>query len=191
MFPGDDISRLIPENVRSILQDLKKTPIDYLKWLYGNVRDEIYQGDILKSMVIYRLNEAGAISDREGPAMVVSHTCDCQPNQSEFVLVAPVFPFNELIPDDDFTAEDIASFKRDLCGNRLTDRVFLPGINNLPDSWLDLSQMFSVDSQCFHSDAFAASRQRIASLSQKGHYFFLMKLSYFLNRPDPMDSKRS
>ena len=123
--------------------------------------------------------------------MVVSHTCDCQPNQSASVLVAPVFPLNELIPEDDFTAEDIANFRRDLCGNRLTDRVFLPAINDLPDSWLDLSQMFSVTSQCFHSDAFTISRQRIASLSQKGHYFFLMRLSFFLGRPDPVDSKRS
>src|SRR5258708_35842198 len=146
MFPGDDIGRLIPENVRSVLQDLKKTPIDYLKWLYGDVRDEIYQGDILKTIVVYTLDEAGDILGREGPAVVISHTCDCQPNQSASVLVAPVFPLNELIPEEDFTAEDIANFRRDLHGNRLADRVFLPAINDMPDSWLDLSQMFSVTS---------------------------------------------
>jgi hypothetical protein len=190
MFPGDDISRLIPENVRSILEDLKKTPIDYLKWLYGQARAEIYQGDILKSVTVYSLNDAGAISAREGPAVVVSHSCDCQPNQGEFILVAPIFAFSELTPEDDFTLDDIANFKRDLYDNRLKDQIFLPAVSDLPDSWLDLRQMFSISSQWFHSGAFAMSRARITSLSQKGHYFFLMRVGFFLGRPDPIDSKR-
>jgi hypothetical protein len=191
MFPGEDISRLIPENVRSVLEDLKKTPIDYLKWLYGNLRDEIYQGDILKKIVVYTLNDDGIVSPREGSAIVVSPTCDCQPNQSEFVLVAPVYSFSELVPEEDFTEADIANFKQDLSANRLKDQVFLPAVANLPDSWLDLSQMFSIASRCFHSDAFTASRERLISLSQKGHYFFLMRLGFFMGRPDPIDSKRS
>lgn len=191
MFPGDDISRLIPENVRSILEDLEETPLDYLKWLYGQARAEIYQGDILKSVTVYGLNDAGAVSPREGPAVVVTHTCDCQPSQGEFILVAPIFAFSELTPEGDFTLEDIANFKRDLHDNRLKDQIFLPAVNGLTDSWLDLGQMFSISSQWFHSDAFATSRTRITSLSQKGHYFFLMRVGFFLGRPDPIDSKRS
>ena len=87
MFPGNDISRLIPENVRSILEDLKKTPIDYLKWLYGQARAEIYQGDILKSVTVHSLNDAGAVSAREGPAVVVSHTCDSNQIRANLYLL--------------------------------------------------------------------------------------------------------
>ena len=190
MFPGEDIERLIPEKVRSILVDLRKTPIEHSKWLYGNSQKEIYQGDVLSNAVVYRLNDLGEISPRQGPAIVISNTCDCQPNQSESLLVAPVFPFEALMPDEDFTAQDIADFKRDLRRNHLKDQVFLPAIGSLPDSWFDFSQIFSISSIYFHSSEFKDSRRRIVSLSQKGHYFFLMRLSFFLGRPDPSDSKR-
>jgi hypothetical protein len=190
MFPGDDIGRLIPENVRSVLDDLRKNPIDYLKWLYANQNENIYQGDILENVTVYGLDRNGAISPREGPAIVISQTCDCQPEHSEYLLVAPIFPLNQLMPDEDLTAEEITNFKRDLGGNRLKDQVFLPSIGALPESWLDLRQIFSISSEHFHSKAFEPSRRRITSLSQKGHYFFLMRLSFFLCRPDPADSER-
>jgi hypothetical protein len=105
--------------------------------------------------------------------------------------VAPLFAFDELAPEDDFTIQDIENFKRDLCANRLKAQLFFPAINSLPDSYLDLGQVFSVSSLWFHSDGFVGSRNRLASLSQKGHYFFLMRLSFYLGRPDPVDSKRS
>jgi hypothetical protein len=147
MFPGDDIGRLIPENVRSVLDDLRKKPIDYLKWLYANPNPNIYQGDILEKITVYSLDQNGAVSAREGPAIVVSQTCDCQPDQGEYLLVAPIF--------------------------------------------LDLRQIFSISSEYFHSEPFEESRRRLTGLSQKGHYFFLMRLGYFLCRPDPIDSQRA
>ncbi len=171
--------------------DLKKKPIDHSKWIYGNSQKEIYQGDILKSVVVYRLNDVGEVSSREGPAIVISNTCDCQANQSDSLLVAPLFQFAELVPEGDFTNQDIANLKRDLRENHLKDRVFLPAVGNLPDSWFDFGQIFSISSVYFHSANFEEGRRRIVGLSQKGHYFFLMRLSFFLGRPDPMDSKRS
>lgn len=191
MFPGEDIERLIPEKVRSVLVDLRKNPIEHAKWIYGKSQEEIYQGDVLNNVIIYRLNDFGKVLPRQGPAIVISNTCDCQPNQSESLLVAPVFPLAALVPEEDFNVLDIANFKRDLRENHLKDQVFLPAIGSLPDSWFDFSQIFSISSVYFHSTDFKESRRRIIGLSQKGHYFFLMRLTFFLGRPDPSDSKRS
>jgi hypothetical protein len=189
VFPGDDLERLIPEKVRSILADLKKTPIEHVKWFYGKLQDDVYQGDILESVLVCSLNQDGIV-EREGPAIVVSHTCDCQPDQSEFVLVAPIFSLDELAADDKFPQKEVDDFKRDLIANHLKEQIYLPAIGKLRDSWLDFSQMFSIASSYFHSDAFKASRQRIAGLSAKGQYFFLMRLTFYLGRPDPKDSTR-
>ena len=35
MFPGDDISALLPDHIKSLADDLKKLPEGYHKWLYG------------------------------------------------------------------------------------------------------------------------------------------------------------
>lgn len=190
-FPGDDIARLIPENVRSILEDLKEAPIDHTKWLYANPIKEIYQGDVLKKVVVYFMDPDGQVEPIERPAIVMSHTCDCQLGQSDYVMVAPLFALSELTTDEEFTKEDLETFIRDFKENRLKDKLYLPKVKELPDSWLDFNLVFSISTQHFHSNAFSGSRERIISLSQKGHYFFLMRLSFSLGRPDPTDSKRN
>jgi len=190
-FPGDDIARLIPENVRSILDDLKETPIDHAKWLYANPVKEIYQGDVLKKVVVYSMDPDGKLEPIEGPAIIMSHTCDCQPDQSEYVMVAPLFPLDALAPDEDFGEEDLNTLLRDFRENRLKDKLYLPRVNELPDSWLDFNCVFSISTKHFNSEVFSSSRERIISLSQKGHYFFLMRLSFSMGRPDPTDSRRS
>lgn len=190
IFPGEDINRLIPENVRSVFADLKKDPTAYLKWLYGSSLDEIYQGDVLQNLSAITAGDDGEVVAREGPALVVSQTCDCQPSQGEFILIAPVFPLQEMREQGGLSPQTLDNFVRDLRGNRLKDQIFLPAIAGLPDSWVDFSQICPISSQYFHSKQLVTGRKRLASLSQKGHYFFLMRLSFYLCHPDPADSKR-
>lgn len=190
-FPGEEIERLIPARVRSILDDLKKTPIEYWKWLYASPNTEIYQGDILRKVSVQVMGPDGTVLSRECPVVVLSHTCDCQENQADFVAVAPFFSFQEASEDDQFDAAELDTFRQDMRANRLKDKFFLPRVGDLPDGWLDFNQVFSISSQYFHSENFKGARERIASLSAKGHYFFLMRLSFSVGRPDPTDSKRT
>jgi hypothetical protein len=190
MFPGDDIARLLPERLRSFADDLKRYPEGYPKWLYGTLFDEIYQGDIIKSMKVIGTDEDGDAVYREGPALVMSHTCDCQPGQSEYILIAPVFSLQERIDSSELERDRLDNHLRDLRANRLAELFFIPGRDGLPDSFVDFSQICPVASTYFHSPPLALRGNRLASLSQKGHYFLLMKIAYHLCRPDPKDSAR-
>lgn len=188
MFPGDDISRLLPSHVKSLADDLKKNPTDCSKWLYGSVAADVYQGDILDNFRIVVTDTEGDAVARTGPVIVMSHTCDAQPHQSEFVLLAPVFSLKERSDTSELGAEALENHLRDLRANRLTGFMFLPKIGTLPDSYADFSQVAAIASKHFHSCN--VCNHRVAGLSQKGHYFLLMKVAFHFCRSDPPDSKR-
>jgi len=190
MFPGDDIARLLPEHLKSFAADLKKYPEGYPSWLYGALQNAVYQGDILRSIKVVGVDEDGDAVSRDGPVVVISHTCDCQQGLSEFILVAPVFSIQERIEGSELTPQQVDNYLRDLRANRITELLFLPGVGALPDSFVDFSQVCAIASAYFHSAAFLSSDHRVISLSQKGHYFFLMKMSYHFCRSDPKDSTR-
>lgn len=190
MFPGDDIARLLPNQIKSLAEDLKKYPVEYPKWLYGTALAQVYQGDIIQSLTVVAVDDEGDTVSRAGPVVVMSHTCDAQPDQSDYVLVAPIFSLQERREASELNVQSLKDHLRDLCANRLTDLMFLPGVGKLPDSFIDFNHVSAVASEHFYSSEIDVRGQRIASLSQKGHYFFLMKLAFHFCRPDPPDSKR-
>jgi len=190
MFPGDDIARLLPEHLKSFADDLKEYPHGFAKWLYGALQNEIYQGDILKSIKVVGIDEDGDAVSRKGAAVVISHTCDCQQGQSEFILVAPVFSVQERIDGSELTTQQLNDYVRDLRANRITDLFFLPGIGGLPDCFVDFSQVCAIAAAHLYAATFPLSDHRLISLSQKGHYFFLMKMAFHFCRSDPKDSTR-
>ncbi|MHB8485488.1 MAG: hypothetical protein ACYDCM_07140 [Candidatus Acidiferrales bacterium] len=191
MFPGDDITRLLPTHLKSLADDLKKYPSGYAKWLYGSVSNNIYQGDIIQNLTVVAVDEDGDPVSRAGAVVVMSHTCDAQPAQCDYVLVAPIFSFRELRETGEMAPQRLEDHLRDLRANRLTGRMFLPEVGNLPDSFIDFSQVSTIANEHFQSPEVDVRRQRIASLSQKGHYFFLMKLAFHFCRADPVDSTRA
>src|SRR5580704_6313024 len=118
MFSGEDIARLLPKNIKSLAQDIKNFPLNYTKWLYGSVQTDVYQADIIRELTVVAIDEDGAPVGRVGPTMVVSHTCDSQPGQCEFVLIAPVFDLEERHHATTLPASSWDSHVRDLRANR-------------------------------------------------------------------------
>ena len=192
MFPGDDISALLPDHIKSLADDLKKLPEGYPKWLYGGTPSpEIYQSDLIHDVRTYLVSEDGGVLSREGLVMVVSNTCDTQPDRRDFVLVAPVFPLQERIDSSGLNGEALRNHVTDLQQNRLSPIMYLPRQGDIPDSFVDFSHISAVSSEFFFSPWVNAIGKRVASLSQKGHYFFLMKLAYHFCRAETPDVRRT
>ncbi len=190
MLPGDDLSRLLPAHLQSLSEDLKRIPEGYEKWLYGPADAEIYQADVLQDVRTYRMADDGGILYRDGLAVIVSHTCDAQPRRHGSILIAPVFSLKERLQGTSLTGEALSNHLTDLRRNRLYSEMYLPEQDKIPESFVDFSLITPVSSQFFHSAKFDAAGRRVASLSQKGHYFFLMKLAYHFCRAEPTDAKR-
>src|SRR6266404_1988696 len=192
MFPGEDITRLLPEHLKSFASDLRKYPLGFPKWFYGAPPAEIYQGDVISSARTPLLDDDGTGAYRDGAVVVISNTCDVQPNRDDYLLLAPLFTLEERIEGITLTGQQQIDHIHDLKRNRLTNIMFFPATSGVPESWVDFSKICPVSSNYFYSEALNVREKRVASLSQKGHYFFLMKLASHLCRPeDPNDAKRT
>jgi hypothetical protein len=192
MFPGEDISRLLPEHLKSFASDLRKYPVDYPKWFYGQPPKEIYQGDVIAEARTALIDDDGTGSYREGAVVVISNTCDVQPNRDDYLLLAPLLTLEERYECVTLTGQARIDHFHDLKRNRLASIMFFPAVEGMGDSWLDFTKICPVSSEYFYSKKLRILDQRVASLSQKGHYFFLMKLAYHFCRPEnPADAKRS
>jgi len=66
--------------------------------------------------------------------------------------------------------------------------MYLPGGQNIPDSFVDFGHLCSLSSDYFHRECY---RRRLVSLSWYGHYFLLVKLAYHFTRPEAAEAKRA
>ncbi len=136
------------------------------------------------------LDDDGQAIYRDGPVVVISNTCDSQPARDDYVLICPMFTVAERLASITLTGQQLADHISDLKRNRITNLMFFPTVRTMPDSWLDFSKTCAVSSEYFYS--LHVGEHRVASLSQKGHYFFLMKLAYHFCRPeDASEAKRT
>jgi hypothetical protein len=192
MFPGDDISRLLPNNLKSFASDLKKYPLGYPEWFYGMPPAEIYQGDVIANSRTILLEEDARAAYRDGAVVVISSTCDCQPGRDDYLLLAPLYTVEERLEETALEGEARDSHFHSLKRNELTNIMFYPATEKMKDSWVDFSTVCSVSSDYFYSKELKVKDNRIASLSQKGHYFFLMKLAcHFCRADDAANANRT
>jgi hypothetical protein len=189
VFGDDDIIPYLPENVRPFAHLLKQFPANFEKWVFSpTLPSRVFQGDLFSDVPFVSVDEQGEIIRAEWRGMVISNTCDAQPDQGEFVLVAPVLDLKDYQQKSDLKGEELDNHIRAIAENKISNLMFLPsyGSNN-PDSFVDFGNVCSVSNACFH----LGSQKRIASLSQVGHYFLLVKLAYHLTRPESADAVRS
>ena len=184
---GDDLVPYLPEHIRPYANQLKQFPEGYEKWVYAaSLPAETYQGDVFNKMSLASIDDDGAPIHAEIPGMVVSNTCDTQPKQGHFVLVAPVFDLEDYRKGSDLKDEALESHVRDLKQNKISQLMFLPKGRGINDCFVDFGNICSVSLKHFHSK----NEKRFQSLSQCGHYFMLVKLAYHFTRPEPSDAKR-
>jgi hypothetical protein len=184
-----DLASFLPEHIRPFADLLKQFPEYYEKWVHATAFPaELYQGDVVENAVLAAVTEEGEIFRLDVPAMVISCTCDVQPKQGKFALLAPVINLDFYTDNSEFQGEALESHLRDLKANKIANLFFLPAGHKLKASVIDFQQLTAVSVEFLHKNGLKA---RLSSLSQTGHYLLLVKLAHHLTRPDAADAQRN
>lgn len=184
-----DIRPFLPLHIQKFSAQLRQFPENYEKWVYAtSLPKEIYQGDIFANAPFALVNTEGNPDRLDVPGMVISCTCDVQVGQGDFALIAPVHDLDEYRSNSELTGQELENHLRALTGNEISNFFFLPAGQALKPSFVDLGKMTSISIEYLNSER---GRQRLASLSQVGHYVLLVKLAYHFTRPESSDATRS
>jgi hypothetical protein len=185
---GEDITAYLPENIRPFAEQLHQFPNGYEKWIYASsLPKDTYQGDVFTNVPFISLDDEGDGVRFEVSGMVVSNTCDTQPGNGDFVLIAPVIDLEDYRENNGLAGEQLESHLRALTENKISQLMFLPDASGVRPSFVDFGRICSISLRFFHSER---GQKRLLSLSQCGHYFMLMKLAYHFSRPEASDAKR-
>jgi hypothetical protein len=185
----EDIEAYLPDHIRPFAQQLKQFPTEYEKWVYApSLPADIYQGDLFARVPFVALDDEGDVIRRESQGMLVSNTCDAQPGQGEFVLVAPVIDLEDYREHNELQGEALENHIRALTENKISQLMYLPETQQTRGAFVDFGNITSASLRFFHSQR---GPIRLASLSQCGHYFLLIKLAYHLCRPEPPNNGRA
>lgn len=148
---------------------------------------ELYQGDVIENALLTAISEEGDILKLELPAMVISCTCDVQPKQGQFALLAPVIDLGFYRANSELKNDALDNHISVLMANKIANLFFLPASQKLKASVIDFQQLTAVSVDLLQKSL----EKRLTSLSQTGHYLFLVKLTHHLTRPDAKDAKRN
>ena len=209
MSPLDDFSRyatIIPEeHLPALASNLKRIP-DF-SWVIGRPHSDIQrlQGDVLVDFPTVFLDEAAVPRSRQFTVMILNNTCDLPDGRLDFVTAAPVVDFNNYLEfergrrfrgktgvedSEKRRIEDsLQEFGRVLRNNDKTEILYLPPFSEFTHGALVLLHLVcSVSAKLYH-DALRQS-SRVASFTQTGFYFLLIKLTTHLARAETTEVVR-
>jgi len=191
-------ARIIPkEHVPALTRDLKKVP-DF-SWLLAQPHREIerLQGDLLKDFPTVVLDNDAKPRCRNFTVLILNNTCDLPDDRLDFVTAAPVVDFNKYVEfernrrlkslttdSDKSRAEDsVQELARTLRNNNKTEILFLPRFGEFEHGALVLLHLVCSVSANVYREALRNGR-RLASFTQTGFYFLLMKLTTHIARAE-------
>jgi hypothetical protein len=197
----DDFSRytrIIPkEHIPALSRDLKKIP-DF-SWLLTQPHREIerLQGDLLKDFPTVVLDDGGKPRRRNFAVLILNNTCDLPDDRLDFVTAAPIVDFNKYIEfersrrlrnlttdgDKNRVEDSVQELARMLRNNNKTEILFLPRFGEFEHGALVLLHLVCSVSVNIYREALRAG-QRLASFTQTGFYFLLIKLTTHIARAE-------
>jgi len=161
-----DISSYLPEHVRPFADLLKQFPANYDKWVHATAFPaEMYQGDVIENALLTAISEEGDILKADLPAMVISCSCDVQPKQGKFALLAPVIDLDFYRANSELEGEALDDHMTALTANKIANLFFLPAGQKLKASVIDFQQLTAVSVDLLQKSL----KKRLTSLSQTGH----------------------
>ena len=209
MSPVEDFSRfatIIPEeHLPALANNLKRIP-DF-SWLLDLPHAEIerLQGDVLSNFPTVFLDERGEPRSREFTVLVLNNTCDLPDDRLDFITAAPIVDFNKYLEfererqyrgtngledSEKRRIEDrLQEYGRVLRNNNKTEILYLSPFSGFSHGALVLLHLVcSVSANLYH-DALRHGR-RVASFTQTGFYFLLIKLTTHLARAEGVEVVR-
>lgn len=204
-----DFSRyatIIPEeHLPALHRNLKRIP-DF-SWLVDLPHSTIerLQGDVLADFPTVFLDEKGRPRSRRFTVMILNNTCDLPDDRLDFVTAAPIVDFNEYVEferkrrfngkatmqdaDRQRIENSLQEFGRILRNNDKTEILYLPPFSDFKHGALILLHLVCSVSASLYRDALQHTR-RIASFTQTGFYFLLIKLTNHLARAETKEVVR-
>jgi hypothetical protein len=197
-------TRIIPkEHIPALSRDLKKIP-DF-SWLLSGPHREIerLQGDLLKDFPTVFLDDEAKARCRNFTVMVLNNTCDLPDDRLDFLTAAPIVDFDKYLEFErtrrlkDKTTENekkrvedsIQELARVLRNNNKTEILFLPSFGEFQHGALVLLHLVCSVSAKVYREGLRAG-QRLASFTQTGFYFLLIKLTTHIARAETAQANR-
>jgi hypothetical protein len=209
MSPIDDFSRfsrIIPEEYLPALRNnLKRIP-DF-SWVIDTPHPDIdrLQGDVLSNFPTVVLDERGEAHSQEFTVLVLNSTCDLPDDRLDFISAAPILDFNkyleferqrrflgkETLKDSEKRRieDSLQEYGRVLRNNDKTEILYLPPFSEFNHGALVLLHLVCSVSAMLYHDVLRQGR-RVASFTQTGFYFLLIKLTTHFARPETPEVTR-
>lgn len=210
MSPTEDFSRfarIIPEeHLPALAKNLKRIP-DF-SWVIDvpNRENERLQGDIISTFPTVFLDDRGQPRSREFTVLVLNNTCDLPDDRLDFITAAPIVDFNQYLEFErerrfrgQASLEDLErrriedrlqEYGRVLRNNDKTEILYLPPFSDFAHGALVLLHLVCSVSAKLYRDALGADK-RVASFTQTGFYFLLIKLTTHLARAETSEISRT
>jgi hypothetical protein len=192
----DDFSRyarIIPEEHQPALRgNLKKIP-DF-SWLLGKPHhtEERLQGDLLKGFPTVFLDNNGAPRSEKFTVMILNNSCDLPEGRIDFITAAPIVDFQEYLEFEKpkRSPQSLESYARSIRNNDKTELFYLPKFAGFEQGALVLLHLVCSVSANVYREALRRG-QRVASFTQTGFYFLLIKLTTHLARAESAEVIRT
>lgn len=178
---------LSAESTKELYEELKNFPDNIDKRLYTSyLRDmHIYQGDCIKDLLVIDLPNT---TIKQSNCIVLSNSCDIEiANKRLFpsqIVYAPIIDLERYLKGLSGVIGDmekISNHEKSIRKQEITQIFFLPKYGSeLNDSIVFLDRIYNIKNDYINRDDLPAIR--LFSLSNYGHYLFLLKLSLHLTR---------
>jgi hypothetical protein len=195
MSPAVDLSRyssIIPkEHIHSLSICFRKIP-DF-SWLLTSPHSELerLQGDLISSFPTAYVDSSGNARTAKFTVMILNNSCDLPDERLDFVTVAPVMDFGAYLEGEKRrrSAESLKGHATAIRNNDITEILYLPSIGPFRDGAIVLLHLVCSVSVTVYKNAIREGC-RIASFTQNGFYFLLVKLTTHIARPESREVVR-
>ena len=188
MIRLEDIEVYLPkflsaDSKQALFEGLRQFPDNIDSRLYTNrLRDDriVYQGDGIRGLPFLIMPE---LKTRPVDAIIISNSCDIDPKNIRLfrskVVYAPMLKlenYRNMLLRKGVPAPEINSHIESIRRQEITQAFFLPAQGPLKqDSFVLLDRLISCDNEFI--DRNVLHQSRLFSLSDYGHYLFLVKIS--------------
>lgn len=156
------------ESANAAKEAINQINCDKYEFVTTKLLPELSQGDMISEIPFFYLDGSGVQKNFKSKGMIISTSCHI--DQKDLILIAPAFSVEDFVGD-------ITSLKR----NQIYDYMYLSNISG-KDYFVDFSSIGSYNKSMLIKGFEVDKIHRVASLSQLGYYFLIIKLTVFLMR---------
>ncbi len=180
---------LTPASTEELYKGLNQFPdnISKMNFYTSYLKNDpiIYQGDCIKDMIVVNLP---ATQKKEVPAIIISNTCDADLNNSRnyqsHLVYSPIInlnSFKQTLLVSGLLPEKVDELIYNIKKQRITSIFYLPKYDpSFDESIIFFDRIYNIGNTYINRNDL--NKIRIFSLSNYGHYLFLIKFSMHYTR---------